>query len=155
VTISTPKVSGFSRDGRAYNMTAETATQDLTQPGMLDLTGIEANLALAGGGSTKLNAKSGVYDSKAERLRLNDGIVIISTNGFNGKLEDALIEMRKGYMVTKRPVDLHYQDGRVTADRMEIFDNGARAVFEGKVTTWLRLPPASPPEAATAGDKKQ
>lgn len=144
--IEAPKLSGYTSDGRAYSVTAETASQDLTQPGVIEMTGIEAHFEVVGGGTTTLRAGKGTYDSKAERLRLAEAIDIVSTNGFGGKLSEALVDMRKGHMLSTAPVDLRYQDGRVRADRLEIFDNGDRALFEGRVTAEFRLNP--PTEAA-------
>jgi lipopolysaccharide export system protein LptC len=148
--IEAPKLSGYTSDGRAYSVTAETAAQDLTQPGVIELTGIEARFEVVGGGTTTIRAGKGTYDSKAERLRLADAIDIASTNGFGGKLIEALLDMRKGHMLSTSPVDLRYQDGRVRADRLEIFDNGDRALFEGRVTAEFRL---NPPAEATAEPK--
>ena len=148
--IDAPKLSGYTSDGRAYSVTAETAAQDLTQPGVIEMTGIEARFEVVGGGTTTLRAGKGTYDSKAERLLLADAIDIASTNGFGGKLSEALVDMRKGHMLSTAPVDLRYQDGRVTANRLEIFDNGDRALFEGRVTAEFRL---NPPAEATAEPK--
>ncbi len=147
--IDAPKLSGYTRDGRAYRLTAETAAQDLRRPGILELTGIVAELELTGGGSTKLTAAKGTFEAKEERLTLLEGIDIQSTNGFSGRLTAAMVEMRKGHVVTQDPVDLKYQDGRLTANRLEIFDNGARAVFDGGVTTWFKLPPPATPSTTT------
>jgi lipopolysaccharide export system protein LptC len=143
--IEAPKISGFTRDGREYKLTAETAAQDLRQPGVIELTGIVAELGLAAGGSTKLTAAKGTYEAKEERLTLREGIDIRSTNGFVGHLAHAVVEMKKGHVLTQDPIDLKYQDGRLTANRLEIFDNGARAVFDGGVTTWLKMPPPETP----------
>lgn len=148
--IEAPKLSGYTRDGRAYNVTAESATQDLTRPGVIEMTGIEARFDLVGGGTTMLRAAKGTFDSKAEQLRLVDGIVITSTVGFGGKLREASVDMRKGYVLSSAPVDLKYQDGWLKADRLEIFDNGERALFEGRVTAEFHL---NPPTTATAEPK--
>jgi hypothetical protein len=53
-------------------------------------------------------------------------------------------------VLSPAPVDLKYQDGWLKADRLEIFDNGDRALFEGRVTAEFRL---NPPAAATAEPK--
>jgi lipopolysaccharide export system protein LptC len=148
--IEAPKLSGYTTDGRTYSVTAESAAQDLTHPGVIEMTGIEARFDLVGGGTTRLKAAKGTFDSKAEQLRLVDGIVITSTIGFGGELSEALVDMRKGYMLSPAPVDLKYQDGWLKADRLEIFDNGDRALFEGRVTAEFRL---NPPAAATAEPK--
>jgi lipopolysaccharide export system protein LptC len=96
---------------------------------------------MVGGGSTRLTAAKGVFDSKAEELRLTEGIDIASTNGYGGKLSEAIVDMRKGYVLSPSPVELKYQDGWLKADRLEIFENGDRALFEGRVTAELRLSP--------------
>lgn len=148
--IEAPKLSGYTSDGRAYSVTAESAAQDLARPGVIEMTGIEARFDLVGGGTTMLRAVKGTFDSKAEQLRLVDGIDITSTVGFGGKLSEASVDMRKGYVLSSAPVDLKYQDGWLKADRLEIFDNGERALFEGRVTAEFRL---NPPAAATAEPK--
>jgi lipopolysaccharide export system protein LptC len=148
--IEAPKLSGYTADGRAYSVTAESAAQDLTKPGVIEMTGIEARFEIIGGGTTRLRAEKGTFDSKAEQLRLADGIDITSSNGYGGKLSEALVDMRKGHLLSPAPVDLKYQDGWLKADRLEIFDNGERALFEGRVTAEFRL---NPPAEATAEPK--
>lgn len=148
--IEAPKLSGYTGDGRAYSVTAESAAQDLAQPGVIEMTGIDARFDLVGGGTTRLRAAKGTFDSKAEQLRLIDGIDITSTNGFGGKLSEAIVDMRKGHVLSSAPVALKFQDGWLKADRLEIFDNGERALFEGRVTAEFRL---NPPAAATAEPK--
>ncbi len=69
-------------------------------------------------------------------------VVIRSTAGYEGKLQDAMIEVKRGHVVTTNPVDITFNNGSLRADRMEIFDNGARAVFEGGITMFMKLPPA-------------
>ena len=152
--IEAPKLSGYTGDGRAYSVTAESAAQDLTKPGVIEMIGIEARFELVGGGTTMLRAAKGTFDSKAEQLRLVDGIDITSTNGYGGKLSEAIVDMRLGHILSSAPVDLKYQDGWLKADRLEIFDNGERALFEGRVTAEIRMsPPDAPAATATAEPK--
>ena len=42
ITMEAPKLTGFTRDNRAYTVTAEAASQDLTNPTVMELTGIVA-----------------------------------------------------------------------------------------------------------------
>jgi hypothetical protein len=49
--------------------------------------------------------------------------------------------VKRGYIITEKPVDITFNNGSVRSDRMEVFDNGARAIFEGNVTVMLKLPP--------------
>lgn len=156
LVMDAPKLSGFTKDGRGYSIMAKSAAQDLTKTNVIELSEIIANFSLAANASTELKAAKGVYDAKADRVQLTDGIQIASSTGYKGKLNDALIEVKRGYVLTENPIDFIFNEGTLRADRMEIFDNGARAVFQGRVQLVTRLPapdetttavPASPPQA--------
>lgn len=141
LVMDAPKLSGFTKDGRNYNITATAAAQDLTKTNVIELDGIKANFALTNNGLTELTAVKGVYDAKGDIVRLTEGIVIRSTAGYEGRLKDALIEVKRGYVITETPVDIIFNNGTIRADRMQIFENGAHALFEGNVTMMMKLPP--------------
>ena len=48
ITMEQPRLSGFTSDARAYELTAEAAAQDLTKPDMVELRNIHAKVADAG-----------------------------------------------------------------------------------------------------------
>jgi lipopolysaccharide export system protein LptC len=137
--MDAPKLKGFSRDGRPYTVTAEEAAQDLTKPNVIELSKIVGEFDLGGRGNMVLNAKSGIYDGKAEQMKLFDGIDFHSTEGHSGQLSDAFIEPRKGHLVTENPVDLFFNEGSLRGNRMEVFEQGKLIVFEGGVTMVLRM----------------
>lgn len=141
LVMDAPKLSGFTKDGRGYNITATAAAQDLTKTNIVELEGIKANFALTNNGMTELTAVKGLYDAKGDVVRLTEGITIRSTAGYEGKLEDAYIEVKRGHVVTENPVDIIFNNGSIRSNRMEVFDNGARAIFEGGVKMIMRLPP--------------
>ncbi|MBY0532473.1 MAG: LPS export ABC transporter periplasmic protein LptC [Xanthobacteraceae bacterium] len=141
LVMDAPKLSGFTKDGRGYNVTATAAAQDLTKTNIVELEGIKAHFALTNNGMTELTAVKGLYDAKGDIVRLTEGIVIRSTAGYEGKLQDATIEVKRGHVKTESPVDITFNNGSIRADRMEVFDNGARAIFDGGVKMIMRLPP--------------
>jgi lipopolysaccharide export system protein LptC len=140
LVMDAPKLSGFTKDGRGYSIMAKSAAQDLTKTNVIELSEIIANFSLAANAATELKAAKGVYDAKADRVQLTEGIQIDSSSGYKGKLHDALIEVKRGYILTENPIDFIFNEGTLRADRMEIFDNGARAVFQGRVQLVTRLP---------------
>jgi lipopolysaccharide export system protein LptC len=148
LTMDAPKLKGFSRDGRPYTVTAEEAAQDLTKPNVIELSKIVGQFDLGGRGNIVLNAKSGVYDGKKEQMKIFDGIDFHSTEGHSGQLSEALVEPRKGHLVTESPVDLFFNEGSLRGNRMEVFDQGKVIVFEGGVTMVLRMNPRSPKSSA-------
>jgi lipopolysaccharide export system protein LptC len=152
LTMDAPKLKGFSRDGRPYTVTAEEAGQDLTKPNVIELSRIVGQFDLGARGNMVLNAKSGIYDGKAEQMRIFDGIEFRSTQGHSGQLTDAFIEPRKGHLVTDKPVDLFFNEGNLHGNRMEVFEQGKLIVFEGGVTMVLHVnehQPKAPAAAAT------
>jgi lipopolysaccharide export system protein LptC len=143
LTMDAPKLKGFSRDGRPYTVTAESAAQDLTKANVIELSKIVGEFDLGGRGNMVLNAKSGIYDGKTEQMKLFDGIEFHSTEGHSGQLSEAFIEPRKGHLVTENPIDLFFTEGSLHGNRMEVFDQGKIIVFEGGVTMVLRMKESS------------
>jgi lipopolysaccharide export system protein LptC len=130
--MEAPKLTGFSKDGQPYTVTAESALQDLKKPGVIELSNIVGRFNASGRG-TVLNAASGIYDTKADRMHVFGGIDFQSDDGQRGRLSEAFIETKKGHLTTDQPVDLYFRQGTLRGDRMEVFDHGKVIVFEGDV----------------------
>lgn len=157
LTMEAPKLSGFTRDGRAYSISARAAAQDLTKPHIVELSEVEARLLQPDKSTTELTAKSGTYDSKEERIYLTGGIKLHSSAGYRGTLKEAMVDVRKGRVVSEQPVDFAFNDGNndgtIRGDRLEIQDNGARIRLDGGVVMIFKMPPEETPAAAAAPRK--
>ena len=46
ITMQQPRIAGFTRDQRQYEMTAQAAAQDLTNPDVVELQGIQARMEM-------------------------------------------------------------------------------------------------------------
>jgi len=149
LTIEAPKLTGFTQDRRPYSVTAEEAAQDLGSPNIIELGGIVAEVELANRGETEMRAKNGIFDLKAQSLRLSGGIEITATGGYKVSLVDALVEIKQGHVITEKPVKGIFPDGSLDANRLEIFNHGDRARFDGGVVMTFKMPP--PGEDAAAG----
>jgi lipopolysaccharide export system protein LptC len=157
LTMEAPKLSGFTRDGRAYSISARAAAQDLTKPHIVELSDVEARLVQPDQSTTELSAKSGTYDSKEDRIYLTGGIKLNSTAGYKGALKEAMVEVRKGRVVSEQPVDFAFNDGNndgtIRGDRLEIQENGARILLEGGVVMTFKMPPEETPAVSVAPRK--
>lgn len=138
LTMEAPKLTGFSKDGHPYTITAKSAAQDLTKTSVIELTGIAGKFTSDDKGETVLNAKKGVYDSKREEMRLFGGIEITSAGDYTGKLSEAVGEPKKGHLVSNKPVEITFSDGNLTANGMEVFDHGKVVVFQDNVVLNMR-----------------
>jgi len=151
VTMEQPRLSGFTNDARAYELTADTAAQDMTKPDIVELRNIRAKVEMQDKSTMELNAATGVYDAKAETLRLDRDIVLNSSTGYQGRLSEALVDIRKGNVISERPVEIRLLQGTLNANRLDIVDSGEIIRFHGGVVMDMTL---NQPEQSKAGEQR-
>lgn len=139
LTMEVPKLSGFTDDGRAYRVNASTASQDLTNPDVLDLTDVDARMELANKNWASVKSPEGSVDTKRQVIWLRNGVDLASGSGYAGRMKDAEVDTKAGSVITQNPVVLTYKDGKLVADRMTVTDRGNRAFFEGHVQLDFRM----------------
>jgi lipopolysaccharide export system protein LptC len=149
VTMEKPRLAGFTKDARAYEFTAEAAAQDLTKPEIVELRKIHAKLQMEDKSMMEMSADTGTYNTKLETLMLDNNILLTSSTGFTGRLSQALIDVRKGNVVSERPVELEMLQGTLNAKRLDIADSGDVVRFLGGVDMMLMLNNAPLPTAKT------
>ena len=145
VTMEQPRLSGFTSDARAYELIADTAAQDITKPDIVELRNIRAKIEMQDKSSMEMRAVTGIYDAKGETLKLDRDIRLSSSTGYQGHLSEALIDIRKGNVVSERPVELKLLQGTLNANRLEILGSGEVVRFHGGVVMDMMLnqpPPA-------------
>jgi lipopolysaccharide export system protein LptC len=124
ITMELPRIAGMTRDSRAYELTAETAVQDIAKPDVVELQNLRAKMELQDSDIVVITAKSGTYDTKGDTIELRDHIVVTSANGYNATLRQARVWMKKGVMSSGAPVDIKLPNGNLKSNTMEIFDSG-------------------------------
>jgi lipopolysaccharide export system protein LptC len=146
VTMEQPHLAGFTSDARAYELTADTAAQDMTRPDIVELRNIRAKVEMQDKTSMEMTAVSGIYDAKGETLKLDREILLRSSTGYQGRLSEALIDIRKGNVVSEHPVEVKLLQGTLNANRLDILDSGDLVRFHGGVVMDMMLnqsPPAN------------
>ena len=139
VAMEQPRLTGYTKDSRPYELTARLASQDLTQPGVLELKDIKARVQTKAQGNIELSAKTGIYSIKAEQLQLVDNITVQTSLGYEGHLERASIDIKKGTVTSDRPVKGKFPEGTIEANRLEISESGSVVLFTDGVTTIFTL----------------
>jgi lipopolysaccharide export system protein LptC len=137
VTMQQPKMSGYTADSRPYQFTAKTAEQDITKPDLMELHQIEANVKMQDDSTVKVVSDSGLYNLKSEMLTLNDAVHLVSSTGYEVRLNQAVIDIHKGNVVSEQPVWVKLTNGEISAKRMEVIDGGSVIRFSGGVKTTL------------------
>ena len=146
ITMQLPKIAGFTRDSRAYELTAENAVQDIASPDMIELQNLRARMEMQDKDVVNLSAKAGTYNTKGDKIVLRDQIVVTSGQGFSARLREAAVDMKQGTVVSDQPVEVTLPNGLLTANGMEIVESGAVIRFNRGVV--LTLDPAKTNEAA-------
>ncbi len=139
ITMEQPRLSGFTKDQRAYEFTAEAAAQDLTKPDIVELRNIHAKVEMQDKSTMNLTALTGVYNTKHEMLKLEHDIRLSSTTSYKGRLSEATIDVRKGDVVSDKPVEIEMLQGILNANRLEIVNSGDLIRFLGGVTMTVML----------------
>ena len=133
VTMEAPRLTGFTHDARAYELTADTAAQDMTKPDIVELRNLRAKVQMQDNSSMEMTALSGIYDAKGETLKLDKNILLNSSTGYQGRLSEATIDIRKGNVVSEHPVEVKMLQGTLNANRLDIVDSGDLVRFHGGV----------------------
>jgi len=141
ITMEAPRVAGYTTDARPYEVTAQAASQDITKPDIVDLKEIRAKVEMQDKVLVEMRATTGVYEAKLDRLTLSNEIVLTSTSGYAGRLREAVIDVKKGSIVSQSPVELSMLNGTLNANRLEVDDRGEVVRFGGGVVMNLVLDP--------------
>ena len=149
ITMEQPRLSGFTGDARAYELSADAAKQDLTKPDLIELRNIHAKVQMQDKSTVEVSATAGIYDSKGETLKLDQNIVLSSSTGYRGRLSQATIDIRKGHVLSEQPVEVELLQGKLNANRLELVDSGDLVRFDGGVKMTLMLGDAAASQAKT------
>lgn len=158
ITMESPHLSGFSPDQRPYELWAKTATQDLQDPDHVELKTLRAKILQEDRSTVTLDARTGIFNTKAQLLDLRKDILLQSSTGYEARLSQALLDIGKGTVTSEEPVDVKLLNGTLTADKLRITEKGELVRFEGHVKMNLimdnpdpaSVQPASEPEPEAA-----
>jgi lipopolysaccharide export system protein LptC len=153
ITMQAPHLTGFTIDSRAYEFSAADAAQDITKPDFVELQKLHAKMEMADKSTVEMSAVSGVYNVKTEILTLNDNIELVSSTGYEGRLSEAVVDVRKGNVVSDKPVWVKMLNGFLNAKRLDIAENGSVLRFTDVAMT-LQPDKSSAGEATKTSDPK-
>ena len=137
ITMQAPKLTGYTSDSRPYEFTAETANQDINKPDLVELQHMHARLQMEDKSTVEMTAPSGLYDMKADKLVLYEDIALASSTGYAARLQEAVVDMHSGNVVSDKPVAVKLLNGFLNAKRMAITENGDVIHFDGGVSMVL------------------
>jgi lipopolysaccharide export system protein LptC len=150
ITMESPHMSGFSPDQRPYEVWAKTATQDLTDPDHVELKAPRAKVFMEDRSTVTMDARTGMFDTKAQLLDLRKDIFLQSSTGYEARLSQALVDIGKSIVTSEERVDVKLLNGTLSADRLRITEKGELVRFEGNVVMNLIMDSPAPASAEPA-----
>ncbi len=134
ITMQSPKLTGFRKDGQPYEVIASAATQDAREPTLVELKDLRGKISMDDkGGLAHLQADTGHFDTQKENLQLQSNVSVKTEDGQQIHLNSAAIDFKTGSVVSQEPVKVRLQSGTIDAQGLEVLDNGKVLVFTGRV----------------------
>jgi lipopolysaccharide export system protein LptC len=130
ITMQQPRIAGFTRDQRQYELTAQAAARDILKPDVVELEKLHATMEMQNKVTFKITANNGFYDTKTELLTLERNILVTTTSGYQAKLAEAVVDIKGGKIVSDKPVEVKSVEWLVQSNRMEVRESGDVIRFE-------------------------
>lgn len=132
ITMESPKLTGFTKDSRPYELNARSAAQDITKPDIVELRELRAKLESQDRSPINITAVDGLYNRKSGILKLSRDIVL-STPSYRVDLNEAVIDTTANTVISDQPVKVKMLQGTVDSKRLEVLGGGEVIRFVGDV----------------------
>ncbi|MFC7734527.1 LPS export ABC transporter periplasmic protein LptC [Roseomonas sp. GCM10028921] len=136
VRVVDPRYQGIDEQGRPYNVTAFTASQQ-GSTNIVDLETPKGDLMLSGGGWMLLESRAGRFDRDNNILDLRGDVTIWQDDGTLIETQEARVDVRGGNAEGDRPIAAQGSFGTVTGEGFRLRDRGAVVVFTGNARAVL------------------
>jgi lipopolysaccharide export system protein LptC len=113
-------------------VSAEKATQVDNSSDVIDLTALQADMTMKDGAWLSMTADSGRLQRAKKLLDLTGQVNLFHDQGYELHTHDVHIDLAKDSAVGNQAVAGQGPSGELTAEGIEVFDNGQRVIFLGR-----------------------
>lgn len=143
VRMTNPRYTGVDGDGAPYTLTADYAVRSRDNLSAVKLVNPILNFnRVTEAEPSKMIAKDGLYDSKAQVMELRTDVVVTTDDGYVCETTHARILAAKKTVQGDEPISCTGAFGNVRGDRYEILDNYSHFIFFGNVSGLIVPKPA-------------
>ncbi len=155
-TVSSPKliktgkstINGFDSDGQPYRLTAQSTLQDADNQDIVNMKFVTGILTQNDGKQLTAKALEGRYDTVAKRLQLTNQVQLAKKGDYTAIMDKAMVFLDEKRLRSDVPVFVTFDRGTISANGMEITENGKRILFFNRVKAKFR-------PKSTADESKQ
>jgi len=139
LTMTSPRYRSRDANGASYTVTADEAEQLQGTTGMIELRNPAADMTMEDGSWVMLQALSGEYWDKEERLELTGDVSLFHDAGYEFHTQQATIDFAAGRAEGHAPVTGFGAFGDIQSEGFAIEDRGAVIIFTGRAHMVLRV----------------
>jgi lipopolysaccharide export system protein LptC len=133
IRMINPRFQGREGDGRAFVISAATATRDDNDLRRVTLDKAVVTLGVDTPKPTRVTAKTGVYIEGDPIVRLNGDVQVDDGSGYHFSTEVANLDTRANTVQANAPITGTGPIGEVQSQSYSVFDEGDRIIFRGRV----------------------
>jgi lipopolysaccharide export system protein LptC len=142
ITAVDSTVSGVDNQKQPYEVKARSGWQDSATPSLVHLDAPEGVFRRAEGAQYTIRAERGRYDTTTKALDLDGNVVLEQKERFIARMARANVLVEEKKLVSDTPVAVTFASGTVTANGMQITDDGGRILFLNGVRARFAAPQA-------------
>ena len=110
-----PRYESIDKDNQPFTVTAEKATQDSVNPGLIHLVQPTADIGLKNGAWVAAKAQSGIYEQEAEKLTLNGNVTLFHDGGYQMESEELRLDLTAQTAFSDKDVFAQGAEGTLNA----------------------------------------
>lgn len=139
ISGSNARIAGFDRENQPYEVTAKKGYQDKENADLVHMQDLTGRFQRPSGQSFTLFSETGLYDSKGKEMDLEGNVRIVEAGRFTATMAKAHVGLEQKNLVSNVPVVVETSTGTITANGMQVsndgnnikFLNGVKAKFRG------------------------
>lgn len=143
IRLLNPRFIGRDEQGRAFVLTAQSATRDRLDYQRVVLAKPALVLDENGPDEMRIDGADGVFHEQSGKLELGGGVRLSDTRTVL-KTASSLFDTKTGEVVGSGPIQGAGGLGEINAKSYSVYGKGDRLVFRGGVRTRLQTKPAPP-----------
>ncbi len=127
------EMTGVDQSNMPFKITASKATQNATSEKTVDLEGVTGEFAQSATETLNVTSNKAAYNAKGKSLELEGHVVIRKNDGTTATMEKAAVDVNTRQVRSQSPVKIVMESGEVTADTLEVDNNGEMIKLKGRV----------------------
>lgn len=137
LVMDRPELSGHDGD-RSYKVSAVRAIQRITDPRIIDLETITAEIVMGEGERAAITANKGTYNNGAETLLLKDGIKLDWSGDYDAEFSSVEVDLKTGEVRTSDPLVVRSTQGDISAGKFTYDQDNGVVRFTNGIKMTLR-----------------